>query len=49
MAFLPWILLHAPEPPRAFAPDEMWTDAAAVRMADIVIAGVLDHATASHK
>jgi len=43
VAFLPWILLHAPEPPRAFAQDEMWADAAAVRMADIVIAGILDH------
>jgi hypothetical protein len=45
VAFLPWVLLHAPEPPRAFAPEEMWADAAAVRMADIVIAGVLDHQT----
>ena len=43
VAFLPWILLHAPEPPRAFAPDEMWADAATVRMADIVIASILDH------
>lgn len=43
VAFLPWILLHAPEPPRAFAPDEMWADVAAVRMADFVIAGILDH------
>jgi hypothetical protein len=43
VAFLPWILLHAPEPPRVFAPDEMWADAAAVRMADIVIASILDH------
>jgi hypothetical protein len=45
VAFLPWTLLHAPEPPRAFAPDEMWADAATVRMADIVIATVLDHET----
>jgi hypothetical protein len=45
VAFLPWILLHAPEPPRVFAPDEMWADGAAVRMADIVIASVLDHGT----
>jgi hypothetical protein len=43
VAFLPWILLHAPDPPRSFAPDEMWADAAAVRMADIVIASILDH------
>jgi hypothetical protein len=42
VAFLPWILLHAPEPPRMFAPDEMWTDAATVRISDVVIAGVLD-------
>jgi hypothetical protein len=43
VAFLPWILLHLPEPPRAFAPDEMWADAANVRMADIVIASIMDH------
>jgi hypothetical protein len=43
VAFLPWILLHAPEPPRAFAPDDLWTDAATVRTADIVIACVLGH------
>jgi hypothetical protein len=43
VAFLPWILLHAPEPPRAFARDDLWTDAATVRMADIVIAGALGH------
>jgi hypothetical protein len=43
VAFLPWILLHAPEPPRKFAPDEMWADAVTVRMADIVIAAMLDH------
>lgn len=45
VAFLPWILQHAPEPPRAFAPDELWADAAKVRMADIVIAAVLAHET----
>ncbi len=43
VAFLPWIMLHAPEPPRRFAPDEMWVDAAAVRMCDIVIACVQAH------
>ena len=47
VAFLPWILLHAPESPRAFAPEEMWAGAAAVRMADIVIAGVMAHKTHS--
>ena len=45
VVFLPWILLHTPEPPRAFAPDEMWADAAAVRMADIMMACVLGHET----
>jgi hypothetical protein len=43
VAFLPWILLHAPEPPRTFAPNDLWTDAATVRMADVIIAGVLGH------
>ena len=43
VAFLPWILLHAPETPRAFAPDDLWVDAATVRMSDIVVAGVLAH------
>jgi hypothetical protein len=42
-AFLPWILLHAPEPPRVFVPDDLWADAGAVRMPDIVIAAVLAH------
>lgn len=42
-AFLPWIVMHAPEPPRVFAPEDLWADAAAVRMADIVIAGLLAH------
>jgi hypothetical protein len=41
VAFLPWILLHAPEPPRAFAPGELWADATTVRMADLAIAGVV--------
>ncbi len=45
VAFLPWILLHAPKPSRTFAPDEPWADATAVRTADIVIAGVLSHET----
>jgi hypothetical protein len=47
VAFLPWILLHAPEPRRTFAPDELWADAAGVRMADIVIGCVLAHETRS--
>ena len=37
VAFLPWVMLHAPEPARTFAPDEMWMDAATIRMADIVM------------
>jgi hypothetical protein len=47
VAFLPWILLHAPEPPRVFVTDELWADAAAVRMADIVIACLLAHETST--
>jgi hypothetical protein len=43
VAFLPWALLHAPEPPRVFRPDDLWSDVAAVRIADIIIAGVLGH------
>ena len=43
VAFLPWVLLHAPEAPRAFFPDEVWSDGASVRMADVVIACVLGH------
>jgi hypothetical protein len=43
VAFLPWVLVHAPEPPRVFTQDDLWADAGAVRMADIVIAGVLAH------
>jgi hypothetical protein len=43
MAFLPWALLHAPEASRAFSPDEVRSDAAGIRMADVVIACVLGH------
>jgi hypothetical protein len=43
VAFLPWTLLHAPEPPRAFGPDALWADTSRVRVSDIVIAGVLAH------
>jgi len=42
-AFLPWVLLHVPPAPRAFEPDEIWTDAGSVRTADIVIACVFAH------
>ena len=41
VAFLPSALVHRPEAPRTFAPDEIWTDTEGVRMADIVIACVL--------
>jgi hypothetical protein len=43
VAFLPWILLHAPEPPRTFSPDDLWADSTAVRMPDIVIDSMLAH------
>jgi hypothetical protein len=47
VAFLPSILLHRPAAPRAFAPDEIWTDTESVRMADVVIACVLGHQAGS--
>ena len=43
VAFLPSVVLHEPVAPRLFAPDEIWTEAGSVRMADIVIACVLAH------
>ena len=43
VAFLPWTLVHAPEPPRVFVPDEMWADAATVRMTDILTASLSGH------
>jgi len=43
VAFLPWVLLHAPGPPRKFAPDDLWADTRSMRMADVVIACVLAH------
>lgn len=43
MAFLPWALLHAPEASRAFSADDVRSDAAGIRMADVVIACVLGH------
>jgi len=46
-AFLPWILLHAPEPPRMFTPEDLWADAEAVRMPDVVMAGILSHDASS--
>jgi hypothetical protein len=47
VAFLPSVLVHKPAAPRAFAPDEIWTDTESVRMADIVIACVLGHQVGS--
>ena len=47
VAFLPWVLLHAPEPARSFSPDDLWGEAKTVRLSDIVIAGVLGHETPS--
>jgi len=41
--FLPSVVVHQPDPPRLFAPDEMWSEAAGVRMADVVMACVLAH------
>ena len=43
VAFLPSALLHTPAAPRAFEPDEIWTDAGSVRMSDIVIACLFAH------
>ncbi len=47
VAFLPWVLLHAPEPARSFSPDDLWSEAKTVRLADIIIACVLGHETQS--
>jgi hypothetical protein len=43
VGFLPWTLLHAPDPPRAFTPDDLWADVGAVRTPDLVIASILTH------
>jgi hypothetical protein len=42
-AFLPWALLHVPEPARTFAPDDLWTDATSIRLCDLVIDAVMAH------
>ena len=44
VAFMPWLLLHAPPDPRAFDGDEAWTEAEGVKMADILIACIVSHA-----
>jgi hypothetical protein len=43
VAFLPTVLLHAPQEPRAFAGDEAWTEPERLRIADILIASILAH------
>ena len=44
VAFMPWLLLHAPSEPRAFDGDEAWTEAEGVKIADILIACITSHA-----
>jgi hypothetical protein len=41
--FLPSVVAHEPDAPRQFAPDEMWREAAGIRMADVVMACLLAH------
>jgi hypothetical protein len=41
IGYLPWALLHAPPDRRDASPDALWSDADGIRMADIVIAGIL--------
>jgi hypothetical protein len=41
--FLPSVVAHQPDPPRLFATDELWSDSAGIRMADIVMACLLAH------
>ena len=43
VAFVPSVLLHAPQEPRAFAGDEAWTEPERLRIADIFIASILAH------
>jgi len=45
VAFLPWVLCHAPEL-RAFDGNEAWTEAEGVKIADILMACILSHDTA---
>jgi hypothetical protein len=39
--FLPSVVVHEPDSPRRFAPGEMWSEAAGIRMADVVMACLL--------
>ena len=41
--FLPYVVVHEPDSPRLFAPDEMWSEATGIRMADVVMACLLAH------
>ena len=43
VAFLPWVLFHAPPEPRAFDGNEAWTEAEGVKIADILIACIVSH------
>jgi hypothetical protein len=45
VAFLPWILYHAPAEGRAFEGNAAWRDAESVRIADLVVASILAHRT----
>lgn len=39
-AFLPWTLLHAPEPRRRWEPRTLWFSATTLRLSDLVIAAI---------
>lgn len=47
VGFLPSVVAHEPDPPRGFAPDEMWLETAGIRTADVVLACLLAHDSAS--
>jgi hypothetical protein len=47
IGFLPSLVVHQPDPPRAFAPDDMWNETAGIRTADVVMACLLAHGSAS--
>ena len=43
IAFLPSVLLHAPQESRGFAGNEAWTEPERIRMADVLIASILPY------
>ena len=43
IGFLPSVVVHEPEPARVFEPDEMLSETASIRTADVVIACLLAH------